>query len=49
VATGRIRARQGTLELDDCAAFVLRLRERRVVWAKVYTSEDEALGAAGWT
>jgi anti-sigma regulatory factor (Ser/Thr protein kinase)/ketosteroid isomerase-like protein len=49
VATGRIRARQGTLELDDRAAFVLRLRERRVVWAKVYTSEDEALGAAGWT
>ena len=47
-ATGYIRARQGALELNDRAAFVLRLREHRVVWAKVYRSEGEALGAAGW-
>ena len=48
VATGHIRARRGTVELNERAAFVLRLREHRVVWAKVYRSEDEALGAAGW-
>ncbi|MGH3100318.1 MAG: ATP-binding protein, partial [Thermoleophilia bacterium] len=48
VATGRIHARHQTVELDDRAALVLRLREHRVVWAKVYRSEDEAIGAAGW-
>ncbi|HZN89358.1 MAG TPA: ATP-binding protein [Thermoleophilaceae bacterium] len=48
VATGRIHARHRTVELNDRAAFVLRLRDHRVVWAKVYRSEDEAFGAAGW-
>jgi ketosteroid isomerase-like protein len=48
VAIGHIRAHRGTLEMNELAAFVLRLRAHRIVWAKVYRSEDEALAAAGW-
>jgi ketosteroid isomerase-like protein len=48
VAAARIRARQGRLVLDDPAAFAFKLRDSRVVWAKVYRSEEEALAAAGW-
>jgi ketosteroid isomerase-like protein len=48
VAVGRIHARQGSLVADDPVAFVLKLRDSKVVWAKVYRSEDEALAAAGW-
>jgi anti-sigma regulatory factor (Ser/Thr protein kinase)/ketosteroid isomerase-like protein len=48
VALGRIYARQASFVADDPAAFVFKLRDARIVWAKVYRSEDEALAAAGW-
>jgi anti-sigma regulatory factor (Ser/Thr protein kinase)/ketosteroid isomerase-like protein len=48
VAVGRIYARQGGLVADDPVAFVFKLRHVKVVWAKVYRSEAEALAAAGW-
>jgi anti-sigma regulatory factor (Ser/Thr protein kinase)/ketosteroid isomerase-like protein len=48
IAVGRIRARQGSLLTDDPAGFAFKLREGKVVWAKVYRSEEEALAAAGW-
>ena len=49
VAAGRIRARQGGVTVDDPAAFCFRLRDGKVVWAKVYRSHDEALAAVGWS
>jgi ketosteroid isomerase-like protein len=48
VALGRIRARQGNLVADDPVGFALKLRDAKVVWAKVYRTEEEALAAAGW-
>ena len=48
VAVGRIHARQGNFVADDPAAFVFKLRDAKIVWAKVYRSEAEALAAAGW-
>jgi anti-sigma regulatory factor (Ser/Thr protein kinase)/ketosteroid isomerase-like protein len=48
VAAGRIYARQKSLVADDPATFVFKLRNSKVVWAKVYRSEAEALAAAGW-
>jgi hypothetical protein len=48
VALGEIRARQGDVVLDEAAGFAFRLREARVVWAKVYRDPDEALAAVGW-
>jgi anti-sigma regulatory factor (Ser/Thr protein kinase)/ketosteroid isomerase-like protein len=48
VALGRIYARQASFVADDPAAFVFRLRDSKIVWAKVYRSETEALAAAGW-
>jgi serine/threonine-protein kinase RsbW len=47
VAFGRIYARSRDVVADDPAAFALRLRDGRVVWAKVYRGQDEALAAAG--
>lgn len=47
VARGRIRARRGSFVGDDPAGFAFKLRDRKVVWAKVYRSYDEALAAAG--
>ena len=49
VAVARIRARHGDLELDDPAGFAFRLRDGKVVWAKVYPSHEEAIAAVGWT
>jgi anti-sigma regulatory factor (Ser/Thr protein kinase)/ketosteroid isomerase-like protein len=49
VTAGRIHARKGRLVLDDPAGFAFKLRDARVVWAKVYRSEEEALAAAGWS
>jgi len=49
VAVGRISARQLDVELDEPAGFAFRLRDRKVVWAKVYPSHDEALAAVGWS
>jgi anti-sigma regulatory factor (Ser/Thr protein kinase)/ketosteroid isomerase-like protein len=48
VALGRIRARQQSLVADDHVGFALKLRDAKVVWAKVYGTEEEALAAAGW-
>ena len=47
VAGGRILARQASVVIDDPTGFAFRLRDGKVVWAKVYGSEDEALAAAG--
>lgn len=47
VASGRIYAQHPNLVADDPAGFVFRLRDEKVVWAKVYRSQDEALAAAG--
>jgi hypothetical protein len=47
VAIGRIRARQGDVVMDDAAGIAFKLRDAKVVWAKVYRSPDEALAAVG--
>jgi anti-sigma regulatory factor (Ser/Thr protein kinase)/ketosteroid isomerase-like protein len=47
VATGRIYAQHRDLVADDPAGFVFKLRDGKVVWAKVYPSAAEALAAAG--
>lgn len=47
VALGRIYAQHDDLVADDPAGFVFKLREAKVVWAKVYPSAAEALAAAG--
>jgi anti-sigma regulatory factor (Ser/Thr protein kinase)/ketosteroid isomerase-like protein len=48
VAAGRIHARQNNVTIDDPAAFAFRLRDAKVVWAKVYRSHEDALAAVGW-
>ena len=48
VAIGHIYARQRALVAQDPVAFVFKLRGAKVVWAKVYRSEAEAIAAAGW-
>jgi anti-sigma regulatory factor (Ser/Thr protein kinase)/ketosteroid isomerase-like protein len=48
VAVGRIRAAQQDIAVDDPAGFAFRLKDGRVVWAKVYRSHDDALAAVGW-
>jgi anti-sigma regulatory factor (Ser/Thr protein kinase)/ketosteroid isomerase-like protein len=47
VAMGRIYAQHRELVADDPAGFVFKLRDAKVVWAKVYPSPGEALAAAG--
>jgi anti-sigma regulatory factor (Ser/Thr protein kinase)/ketosteroid isomerase-like protein len=47
VATGRIYAQHQDLVADDPAGFVFKLRDAKVVWAKVYPSVSEAVAAAG--
>jgi anti-sigma regulatory factor (Ser/Thr protein kinase) len=47
VAVGRIRARHQSFVMDDPAGVAFKLRDAKVVWAKVYRSEEEALAAAG--
>ena len=49
VADGRILARQNDVAVDDPACFAFRLRDGKVVWAKVYRSHEEALAAVGWS
>ena len=49
VAGGSIRARQGDVIVDEQAAFCFRLRNGKVVWAKVYRSHEEARAAVGWS
>ena len=47
VAIGRIYAQHPNLVADDPAGLVFRLRDAKVVWVKVYRSQEEALAAAG--
>ena len=47
VAIGRIRARLGDVLMDEPAGIAFKLRDAKVVWAKVYRSPDEALAAVG--
>jgi len=46
-ALGRIYARRDNHVADDEAGFTFKLRDEKVVWAKVYASHTEALAAAG--
>lgn len=48
VAAGRIYARRDDFVADDPAGFAFRLRDGKVVWAKVYPSHEEAVAAVGW-
>jgi len=48
VASGRVHARQRSFVADDPIAFVLKLRDSKIVWLKAYRSDAEALAAAGW-
>ena len=48
VAIGRIHARQGGVTVDDPVGFAFKLRDGKVVWAKVYRGHDDALAAVGW-
>ena len=48
VAAGRIYARREDFLADDPAGFAFRLRDGKIVWAKVYPSHEEALAAVGW-
>ena len=47
MAIGHIRARQGDVLVDEPAGIAFKLREAKVVWAKVYRSPEEALAAVG--
>jgi ketosteroid isomerase-like protein len=47
VALGGIRASRDNHAADDEAGFTFKLRDEKVVWAKVYDSHDDALAAAG--
>jgi anti-sigma regulatory factor (Ser/Thr protein kinase)/ketosteroid isomerase-like protein len=49
VALGQIHAQRRDLVADDPAGFAFKLRDGKVVWAKVYRSHEEALAAAGLT
>jgi anti-sigma regulatory factor (Ser/Thr protein kinase)/ketosteroid isomerase-like protein len=46
-ALGRIHASRDDHVADDEAGFAFKLRDEKVVWAKVYSTHDEALAAAG--
>jgi anti-sigma regulatory factor (Ser/Thr protein kinase)/ketosteroid isomerase-like protein len=46
-ALGRIHARRENIVADDPAGFAFKLRDAKIVWAKVYRSQEEALAAAG--
>jgi anti-sigma regulatory factor (Ser/Thr protein kinase)/ketosteroid isomerase-like protein len=48
VAIGHIHARQGEVVANAPAGIAFKLRDARVVWAKVYQSHEEALVAVGW-
>ena len=48
VAAARIHARREDFIADDPAGFAFRLKDGKVVWAKVYPSHQEALAAVGW-
>jgi len=49
VAAGRIHAQHRNLVADDPAGFAFKLRDSKVVWAKVYRSVAEACAATGFT
>jgi ketosteroid isomerase-like protein len=47
VALGRIHARGGGMIIDRPTGWVWRMRDGKIVWGRVYTSQEEALRAAG--
>jgi anti-sigma regulatory factor (Ser/Thr protein kinase)/ketosteroid isomerase-like protein len=47
VASGRIHAQHPNLIADDPAGFAFKLRDSKLVWAKVYRSAEEASAATG--
>jgi ketosteroid isomerase-like protein len=47
VALGRIHGRGGGMIIDRPTGWVWRMRDDMIVWGRVYTSQEEALRAAG--
>ncbi len=47
VAIGDVRARRPGLVADGPVGFAFKLRDGKVVWAKIYRTGEEALAAAG--
>ena len=47
VALGRIHARGGGMVIDRPAGWVWRVRDGKIVWGRVYASQEEALKDAG--
>jgi ketosteroid isomerase-like protein len=47
VALGRIHGRGGGMIIDRPTGWVWRMRDEKIVWGRVYTSQEEALRAAG--
>jgi ketosteroid isomerase-like protein len=47
VALGRIRARGEGMIIDRPTGWLWRVRDGKIVWGRVYPSQEEALEAAG--
>jgi ketosteroid isomerase-like protein len=47
VALGRIHARGGGMIIDRPTGWVWRMRDGKIVWGRVYASQEEALKAVG--
>jgi ketosteroid isomerase-like protein len=47
VALGRIHGRGGGMIIDRPTGWVWKMRDGKIAWIRVFTSHEEALGAAG--
>ena len=47
VALGRIHARGGGMIIDRPTGWVWRIRDGKIVWGRVYPTQEEALRAVG--
>jgi ketosteroid isomerase-like protein len=47
VALGRIHARGGGMIIDRPTGWVWRFRDGKIVWGRVYSTQEEALQAVG--
>jgi ketosteroid isomerase-like protein len=47
VALGRIHARGGGMIIDRPTGWVWRMRNGKIVWGRVYSTQEEALRAVG--
>ena len=47
VVLGRVLARGGGMILDRPTGWLIKMRERRIVWMRVYATPEEAVEAAG--